>query len=88
MIFTVFTLIDVLYFREFLIHDSCEFMILKNNRPKLLGLRHFLLNTLSASPYGQTEGQTDTLIRVGLGNLQFLQVKYNGCLYTLFDEFS
>ena len=60
MIFTVFTLIDVLYFREFLIHDSCAFMILKNNRPTLLGLRHFPLNTLSASPYGQRRKDRQT----------------------------
>ena len=31
MLFTVFTLADVLYFEEFLIHDSRGFMILKNN---------------------------------------------------------
>jgi hypothetical protein len=31
MLFTVFTLANVLYFEEFLIHDSCGFMILKNN---------------------------------------------------------
>jgi len=31
MLFTVFTLIYVLYFEEFLIHDSRGFMILKNN---------------------------------------------------------
>ena len=31
MIFTVFTLVCVLYFEEFLIHDSRGFMILKNN---------------------------------------------------------
>jgi len=31
MLFTVFTLIYVLYFKEFLIHDSRGFMILKNN---------------------------------------------------------
>jgi len=29
--FTVFTLVYVLYFKEFLIHDSHKFMILKNN---------------------------------------------------------
>ena len=31
MSFTVFTLVYVLYFEEFLIHDSRGFMILKNN---------------------------------------------------------
>jgi len=31
MLFTVFTLANVLYFEEFLIHDSRGFMILKNN---------------------------------------------------------
>jgi hypothetical protein len=31
MFFIVFTLANVLYFEEFLIHDSCGFMILKNN---------------------------------------------------------
>jgi hypothetical protein len=31
VIFTVFTLTNVLYFEEFLIHDSRGFMILKNN---------------------------------------------------------
>jgi len=31
MSFTVFTLINVPYFEEFLIHDSRGFMILKNN---------------------------------------------------------
>ena len=31
MLFTVITLANVLYFEEFLIHDSREFMILKNN---------------------------------------------------------
>jgi hypothetical protein len=31
MLFTVFTLANVLYFKEFLIHDSRGFMILKNN---------------------------------------------------------
>ena len=30
MLFTVFTLANVLYFEEFLIHDSCGFMVLKN----------------------------------------------------------
>ena len=31
MLFTVFSLANVLYFEEFLIHDSRGFMILKNN---------------------------------------------------------
>ena len=31
MFFSAFTLANVLYFEEFLIHDSCGFMILKNN---------------------------------------------------------
>jgi len=31
MLFTVFPLVYVLYFKEFLIHDSRGFMILKNN---------------------------------------------------------
>ena len=31
VLFTVFTLANVLYFKEFLIHDSRGFMILKNN---------------------------------------------------------
>ena len=31
MLFNVFPLVDVLYFEEFLIHDSHGFMILKNN---------------------------------------------------------
>ncbi len=31
MLFTVFTLANVLYFEEFMIHDSRGFMILKNN---------------------------------------------------------
>ncbi len=30
MLFTVFTLVYVLYFEEFLIHGSCGFMILMN----------------------------------------------------------
>jgi len=30
-LFTVFTLANVLYFEEFMIHDSRGFMILKNN---------------------------------------------------------
>ncbi len=45
MLFTVFTLVYVLYFKEFLIHDSCGFMILKKNWPNLLGLCRFPLNT-------------------------------------------
>jgi hypothetical protein len=31
MLFTVFTLANVLYFEEFLIHDSRGFLILKNH---------------------------------------------------------
>jgi len=31
MLFTVFTLANVLYFEEFMIHDSREFIILENN---------------------------------------------------------
>jgi len=31
MLFTVFPLVYVIYFEEFLIHDSRGFMILKNN---------------------------------------------------------
>ena len=31
MLFTVFTLANVLFFEEFLIHNSRGFMILKNN---------------------------------------------------------
>ena len=31
MLYIVFTLANVLYFKEFLIHNSCGFMILKNN---------------------------------------------------------
>jgi hypothetical protein len=31
MLFTVFTLANVLYFEEFLIHDSRGFIVLKNN---------------------------------------------------------
>jgi hypothetical protein len=31
MLFTVFTVANVLYFEEFLIHDSRGFMILKNS---------------------------------------------------------
>ena len=31
MLFTVFTLANVLYFKAFLIHDSRGFMILKNS---------------------------------------------------------
>jgi len=31
MLFTVFTLANLLYFEEFLIHDSHGFIILKNN---------------------------------------------------------
>ena len=31
MSFSVFTLMYILYFEEFLIQDSCGFMILKNN---------------------------------------------------------
>ena len=63
-----------LFFKEFLLHDSREFVILKNNWPNLLGLCHFPLNTnLQASTKGQTDRridrQTDRLIRVGLGNL-------------------
>ena len=41
----VSTLIHVLYFEEFLIHDSRGFMILKNYWPNLFGLCHFPLNT-------------------------------------------
>jgi len=42
---TVFPLVYVLYFKEFLIHDSRGFMILKNNWLNLLGLCYFPLNT-------------------------------------------
>ena len=35
----------VLFFEQFLIHNSRGFMILKNNWPNLLGLCHFLFNT-------------------------------------------
>jgi len=35
----------LLYFEEFLIHNSHGFMILKNNWPNLLGLCYFPLNT-------------------------------------------
>ena len=45
MLFTVFTLANVLYFEEFLIHDSRGFMILKNICLNLLGLCQFPLNT-------------------------------------------
>jgi len=45
MLFTVFPLVCVLYFEEFLIHDSRGFMILKIIRLNLLGLCHFPLNT-------------------------------------------
>ena len=45
MLCTVFPLVYILYFKEFLIQDSLGFMILKNNLPNLLGLRHFPLNT-------------------------------------------
>ena len=45
MLFTVFTLADVLYIEECMIHDSRGFMILKNNLPNLLGLCHFPRNT-------------------------------------------
>jgi hypothetical protein len=31
MLFTVFTLASVLFFEEFMVHDSRGFMILKNN---------------------------------------------------------
>ncbi len=66
------TLTYVLFFEEFLIHDSRGFMSLKNNWPNLLDLCHFPLIR-----HVQTDGrtdrwtdwQTDELIRVGLGNL-------------------
>ena len=45
MLFNVFPLVYVLYFEEFLIHDSHGFMILKKIWPNLLGLCHFPLNT-------------------------------------------
>jgi len=45
LLFTVFPLVYVLYFEEFLIHDSRGFMMLKKICPNLLGLCHFLLNT-------------------------------------------
>ncbi len=45
MLFTVFPLVYVLYFEEFLIHDSRGLMILKKIWPNLLGLCHFPLNT-------------------------------------------
>jgi hypothetical protein len=38
-------LVNLLYFEEFMIHDSRGFIILKNHWPNLLGLCHFLLNT-------------------------------------------
>ena len=44
MLFTVFPLVYVLYFEEFLIHDSRGFMILKKIGPNLLGLCYFPLN--------------------------------------------
>jgi len=45
MLFTVIPLVYVLYFEEFLIHNSRGFMILKKILPNLLGLCHFPLNT-------------------------------------------
>ena len=76
MLFTLFTLANVLYVEEFPIHDSRGFLILKNSLPNLLGLCRFPLNTQSAGMYGQTDGRTDgrtgrtdELIRVELGNL-------------------
>ena len=45
MLLTVFTLVYVLHFEEFLIHDSRGFMILKKSGPNLLGLCYFPLNT-------------------------------------------
>ena len=68
MLFTVFPLVYVLYFEEFLIHDSRGFMILKNNSPNLLGLYYFPLNTLPAGMYGtdlRTDGRTDSRINLG-----------------------
>ncbi len=69
MLFTVFPLIYVLYFEEFLIHDSrgCWACAIFRSIPNL-----------QARTDGRTDrqmnGQTDKLIWVRLGNLRFLQV--------------
>jgi hypothetical protein len=65
---------------EFLIHDSRWF--LKNNWWNLLGLCLFLLNTYSFPTKGTLtdwlmDWLMDELIRVGLGNLRFLQVNFS-----------
>ena len=76
---------------EFLIHNSRWF--LKNNWRNLLGLCLFPLNTYSFPAKGTltdwltgwlTDWLTDELIRVGLGNLRFLQVKYFRRQFLLF----
>ena len=62
MIFTVFPLIYVLYFEEFLIHDSRGFMILKNYLPILWACAIFdSIPNLQARIDGGTHGWTDII---------------------------
>ena len=73
MLFTVFPLVCVLYFKEFLIHDSRGLMIL--NFFDRICWACAIFRSIP-NPQARTDGQTDELIRVGLGNLRFLQVNY------------
>jgi hypothetical protein len=73
MLFTVFPLIYVLYFEEFLIHDSHGFMILKKFDRRWACVIFRSIPNLRACT-GQTHRRTDELIWGGLGNLRFLQV--------------
>jgi len=77
MLFTVFPLVYVLYFEEFLIHDSRGLMIFEENLTESVGPVPFSAQYLICRPVQQTDGQTDELIRVGLGHLRFFQVKYH-----------
>ncbi len=73
MLFTVFPLIYVLYIEEFLIHDSRGFMIQIERICWACAIFRSIHN-LQARTDGRMDRQTDELIRVGLGNLRFLQV--------------
>ncbi len=71
------TLTDVLYFKEFLTLDSHQFTIFKEWLPKSVGLVPFSAKYLICRHVRtdwRTDWRTDKLIRVGLGNLRFLQV--------------
>jgi hypothetical protein len=78
MLFTVFPLVYVLYFKEFLIQDSRGFVILKKIDRICWACAIFRsIPNLQARMDGrtdrrtdrQTDGQTDELIRVRLGNV-------------------